>query len=113
MLNEKPYVVQQFEQGAVKFQDGAAGWLMDNGEFRPLMDDAMLELYTAGLVSDDCVSTTRDARDEYVEQSLREYRIAQAQRTPEQIAEEQFSARAAFGTGETIVNIITGERYTT
>ena len=113
MLNEKPYVVQKFEAGEVKFRDGAAGWLMDDGEFRPLMDDAMAELHDAGLVSADCVAITRDQRDEWVEQSMREYRTAQAQRTPEQIAEERFEARAAHGPGVEMVNIITGERYTT
>jgi len=113
MLNQKPYVVQKFEAGEVKFRDGAAGWLMENGEFRPLMADAMKELHDAGLVSADCVAITRDQRDEYVEQSLREYRIAQAQRTPEQRAEERFEALAAYGPGETVVNIITGEQFTT
>ena len=113
MLNQKPYVVQQFEAGEVHFRDGAAGWLMEDGEFRPLMDDAMLELHTAGLVSDDCVSTTRDARDEYVERSLAEYRVAQSQRSLEQIREERLEALAAHGPGETIVNIFTGERFTT
>jgi hypothetical protein len=78
MLNEKPYVVRKFEAGEVHFKDGAAGWLMDDGEFRPLMDDAMAELHSA-----------------------------------EQIAEERFEARAAMGPGVEMVNIITGERYTT
>ena len=113
MLNQKPYVVQKFEAGEVHFRDGAAGWLMEDGEFRPLMDDAMLELHDAGLVSDDCVSTTRDARDEYVERSLAEYRVAQSQRSAEQIREERLEALAAYGPGETVVNIITGERFTT
>ena len=113
MLNQKPYVVQQFEAGEVKFRDGAAGWLMEDGEFRPLMDDAMKELHDAGLVSDDCVAITRDQRDEYVERSLAEYRVAQSQRSAEQIREERFEALAAYGPGETIVNIITGERFTT
>ena len=44
MLNEKPYVIRKFEAGEVHFQDGAAGWLMQDGEFRPLMSDAMEEL---------------------------------------------------------------------
>jgi len=113
MLNQKPYVVQKFEAGEVKFRDGAAGWLMEDGEFRPLMDDAMAELHSARLVSADCVAITRDQRDEYVEQSLAEYRVAQSQRSPEQIAEERFEALAAYGPGETVVNIITGEQFTT
>jgi hypothetical protein len=113
MLNQKPYVVQKFEAGEVKFQDGAAGWLMEDGEFRPLMDDAMEELHSAGLVSDDCVAITRDHRDEYVEKSMSEYRLAQAQRSQEQIEEERFEARAAHGLGVKMVNLITGERFTT
>ena len=113
MLNEKPYVVRKFEAGEVHFKDGAAGWLMDDGEFRPLMDDAMEELHSAGLVSDDCVAITRDQRDEWTERSLAEYRTAQAQRTPEQIAEERWEARAAMGPGVEMVNIITGERFIT
>ena len=113
MLDNTPYVVRKFEAGEVHFVDGAAGWLMDDGEFRPLMSDAMRELHSAGLVSDDCVTVTRDARDLYVEQSLRQYRVAQAQRTAEQIAEERWEARAAMGPGVEMVNIITGERYTT
>ena len=109
----KSYIIQKFEAGEVKFVDGAAGWLMEDGEFRPLMDDAMAELHDAGLVSADCVAITRDHRDEYVEQSMAEYRLAQANRTAEQIEEERFEARAAHGPGQPIVNIITGERFTT
>jgi hypothetical protein len=44
---------------------------------------------------------------------LAQYRAAQAARTPEQIAEHAYELRAAFGAGETVVNVITGERSTT
>ena len=107
------YILDKFEAGEVHFQDGAAGWLFDSGEFRPLMSDAMKELHDRGCVDDACVLSTATAREAYVEQSLAEYRVAQSQRGPEQIAEERWEARAAFGPGETIVNMITGERYTT
>jgi hypothetical protein len=43
------------------------------------------------------------------ERFLAEYRVAQSERTAEQLAEEAFEMRAAFGPGQTIVNIITGE----
>jgi len=49
----------------------------------------------------------------YTEKSIREYIQAQRNRTQEQIAEERFEARAAMGPGVEMVNIITGERYTT
>ena len=107
------YVVNKFKAGEVHFQNGAAGWLFDNGEFRPLMDDAMEQLLEAGCVDSDCVAETARQRDVYVAQSLKEYCEAQKRRTSEQIAEERFEARAAMGPGVEMVNIITGERYTT
>ena len=107
------YVVNKYKEGEVHFQNGAAGWLFDDGEFRPLMDDAMEQLLEAGLVDQDCVQATAQARDVYVEQSLKEYVQAQRNRTAEQIAEERFEARAAMGAGVEMVNIITGERFTT
>lgn len=44
---------------------------------------------------------------------IAQYRKAQANRTPEQIAEHQYELRAAFGPGETVVNMLTGETTTT
>jgi hypothetical protein len=112
------YITDKFEAGEVKFQDGAAGWYFEEGfdgnpEFRPLMSDAMQELLTAGLVDQACVDATATAREAHTAWSLNIYRKAQAQRTPEQIAEERFEARAAMGAGVEMVNIITGEKWTT
>ena len=39
------------------------------------------------------------------------YRQAQAERTPEQIAEERMEARAAMGPGVDMVNMFTGEKF--
>jgi len=50
------------------------------------------------------------ARDEQQREALERYVEAQANRTPEQIAEQEFEMRAAFGPGETVVDIFTGER---
>ena len=47
---------------------------------------------------------TRAVLDGYIE--------AQANRTPEQIAEEDFEMRAAFGEGTSVFNVITGTRRT-
>ena len=107
------YVVNKFKDGEVHFENGAAGWLFDNGEFRPLMDDAMEQLLEAGLVDQATVEITAQARDVYTERSIAEYIQAQKNRSAEQIAEERWEARAAYGPGETVVNIITGEKYTT
>jgi hypothetical protein len=51
-----------------------------------------------------------DARAKQTQDALNQYFVNQAQRTPEQIAEEQFEMRAAFGAGAEVVNIITGKR---
>ena len=107
------YVVDKFNQGEVHTQDGAVGWLMSDGEFRPLMSDAVEQLVSAGLINTSTAHTTATAREAYVERSLAEYRQAQLQRTPEQIAEERFEARAAMGPGVKMVNMFTGEQYTT
>ena len=53
------------------------------------------------------------ARDADLDAFMVSYREAQANRTPEQIAEERFEARAAHGPGVEMVNVFTGERYTT
>lgn len=44
---------------------------------------------------------------------LDKYREAQANRTPEQIAEQQAEALAAHGPGVDLVNVITGETFKT
>ena len=41
------YVVKKWHEGEVKDVDGAKGWIMQDGEFRPLMSDAMEILYKA------------------------------------------------------------------
>ena len=51
-----------------------------------------------------------EARDKQQRAAIERYIEAQANRTPEQIAEEEFEMRAAFGPGETVVNIFTGKR---
>jgi hypothetical protein len=40
------------------------------------------------------------------------YAAAQAARTPEQLAEERAEMLAAFGPGETVVNVLTGRKTT-
>lgn len=50
------------------------------------------------------------ARDEQIRVSLDSYFKAQAERTPEQIAEEEYEMRAAFGEGAKVVNVLTGKR---
>ncbi len=107
------YMIDKWNQREVAVENGACGWKFDSGEFRPLMADAMQELKDAGLVDQTTVTRTAVAREVHTTAFLKEYRVAQLNRTAEQIAEERWEARAAFGPGETIVNMITGEKYTT
>ena len=72
---------------------------------RVLMND-MLEKLT--YVTDKAnTEATQAAREAEVEKSLAEYRRNAKPATGEELAE----MRAAFGEGQTVVNILTGERY--
>ena len=106
------YMIDKWNAGEVKQQNGACGWLMADGEFRPLMSDAMQELRDAGLVDETTVVRTAVKRSEHTHAFLKEYTIQQKNRTAEQIREERYEARAAMGAGQKMVNIITGEQYT-
>ena len=107
------YMIDRWNEGDVRFVDGAVGWIMKDGEFRPLMSDAVAELHAAAYISSITVEATRIARDKYVQRTLAEYEEAQQNRTPEQMAEQRAEARAAMGPGVEMVNISTGETYTT
>jgi hypothetical protein len=56
-----------------------------------------------------CV-TVRRAEDTA---AIQRYREARRNRAPEQRAEEMFEMRAAFGPGEKVVDVFTGETFTT
>jgi hypothetical protein len=107
------YMIDKFNNKEVHTQEGAVGWLMGDGEFRPLMSDAVAELKDAGLIDSTTVARTAVARALYTKRTLAEYAVAQKNRTAEQIREERMEARAAMGAGVDMVNIFTGERYTT
>lgn len=55
----------------------------------------------------------KEARQDEVQLAILRYKQAQRNRTPEEIEEQRFEARAAMGPGVVMVNVITGERYTT
>ena len=110
------YIIDKFNAGEVVVIDGVHGWFFEEGfyggpEHRPLMADAMGELLDAGLCTELDVILTREAREINDAKCIAAYIEGQKNRTPEQIAEERFEARAAFGAGEKVVNIITGESY--
>jgi hypothetical protein len=55
------------------------------------------------------VEASKAAREVDNARFIEQYIKGQASRTEEQLAEERFEARAAFGPGEKLVNVITGE----
>ena len=110
------YITEKFTAGEVVIKDFVCGWEFAEGfdggyEHRPLMADAMKELLEAGLVTEQHVEATEIARSINLQKNLGIYKQAQAERTPEEIAEERFEARAAMGAGVKMVNVVTGERY--
>ena len=79
---------------------------------RSPMDDLMSQWLELGLIDLADFRATAKARKAQNDAFFAEYREARKNRTPEQIAEEAFELRAAFGPGETVVDVITGERTT-
>ena len=85
--------------------------LWDSNDRSP-MDDMMCNWLELGLIDLVTFRATEKARKQQNDQFFAEYRENRKNRTAEEIAEERFEMRAAFGPGETIVNVITGERIT-
>ena len=72
------YILNKWNTNEVhSSSDGAVGWLMSDGEFRPLMSDALAELQEAGHIDQATVERTNRARAVYTERTLREYAEAQ------------------------------------
>jgi len=89
---------------------GASNVLKWVSNDRCIPNDIMLNMKRYGLVDQETVDATREAEKIDTDAFIAEYRVNRANRSAEEIAEEQFEMRAAFGPGETIVNILTGER---
>lgn len=102
------YITDKFNEGEVKFKGDVAGRLFEDGEFRPLQDGAMDELYQAGLVDGIQVEATRAATEEYTNEVIARYLLANQDGPSD---EERAEARAVHGAGVEMVNVITGERW--
>ena len=88
--------------------DGVIRWL-SNGSVPP-EDCVALAVHIGLPVS---VEACDEVREADLTAWLAEYRVAQANRSPEQVAEEHAMARAAHGPGVRLVNVVTGESYIT
>lgn len=101
-------LAEQFESATVK--GGVVRWNSNNNV---PFEDMLTDFAEAGFIPFVTVGTSLEAREVDNKAFFAEYRKAQANRTEEQIAEQRFEARAAMGPGVEMVNIFTGERYTT
>ena len=90
------------------------GWVDKNEEnFRPLNEKQVKELFEAKLITEVTAKATNKAYEEHKANFIAEYIKNQENRTQEEINEQRFEARAAMGSGVEMINIITGEKYTT
>ena len=102
------YAVENFHNAHIT--NGEVRW---NSNGRCLPKDCVQDLVDAGLVTVNQQMITDHAREAEMKQFFEQYRQAQANRSAEQIAEERAMARGAMGAGVRMVDIITGETYTT
>jgi hypothetical protein len=107
------FIIDQWNKGEVHFHGDAIGWKMADGEFRPLMSDALEELFMESLIDMRTVNATNNARIYFNHIAMAAYCKKQKQRTDEEIREERAEMLAAFGPGEEVTNVITGETITT
>lgn len=94
----------QFEEAYLK--DGIVFWKSND---RSPFEDMLTDFMEAGFISQENVDLTVAAKKEQDRAAIAGYIVAQANRSEEQKAEELFEMRAAFGPGEKVVNIFTGE----
>lgn len=109
MTYRNPRARQMIEQDATII-DGVVRWNSNN---RVPFDDMLEDASAQGLRFYIDLAKCREARQTENNAFITEYCAYRAQRTPEQVAEERFEARAAMGPGVDMVNVFTGERWRT
>jgi len=110
------YILDKFEAGEVHIENNVCGWRFEECDLRPLMQDAMIELLEAGHVTNKHVAATMVARTAHEKVFLEEYFENQKEfwsnpDNEEAQREQEAEMRAAFGPGETVVNVFTGKEH--
>mgnify|MGYP001167661073 CR=1 FL=1 len=101
-------ILREFNKG--RLTDGVYRWYSnDNVPFSDMLND----FRALNLIDAEDVLRSETARNRDNERHWVEYREAQQNRTPSQIAEQRAEARAAMGPNVDMINVLTGERYTT
>jgi hypothetical protein len=88
------------------YADGVVLWQSND---RVPFEDMLTDFAEAGFISFIDVRRSLEYKEKQDAEAIAEYIAARANRTQEQIEEERFEMRAAFGAGEKVVNVITGE----
>ncbi len=101
-------LAEQFDGAYVK--GGVCRWKSND---QVPFEDMLTDFAEAGFIRFVVIGESLTAREADNKVFFAQYRKAQANRSEEQIAEQRFEARAAMGPGVDMVNIFTGERYTT
>lgn len=113
-MTEKHYVVEKFEQGEVHVDKGVFGWYFEEtGEHRPFDEEQMQALMDAGYATEQDAKITEKQYDIHTKKIFEDYRQSRLNMSDEDRAELMADLRASHGEGETIVDVITGERYYT
>lgn len=89
-------------------RDGVVGWTW------PANISTEFRVWSAEQCRENGIAFTdkqRAAYDAHLDQTMREYAEARANRTAAQKAEEMADMRAAFGAGVKVVNVFTGEEF--
>ena len=113
MLNNNEDKIRETLRGQLERSYSMAGssdvlkWVSND---RCIPHDIMLNMKRYGLVTERQCMMTRYVEQEQINAFLDEWKENRKNRSAEQVAEEQFEMRAAFGPGETVVNVVTGER---
>lgn len=107
--NEKPRLRAEFADTYIDHV-GAVRWL---SSLNAVPGDIMLFWQSEGLVSGNTVDITTTSREEDNARAVEAYIVARNNMTDEQKAEEAYEIKAAYGPGEKVVNIFTGERWET
>lgn len=101
-------LAEQFEEAYV--HEGVVYWMSND---RSPFEDMVTDFMEAGFISQENVDLTVAAKTDQDRAAIADYIKSQSTRTEEQTRLDRFEARAAVGEGVNMVNIFTGETYTT
>ncbi len=95
---------------AKRNHDGIFVW-QANGQVPPT--DVVTHWQKAELITPEEARAANELREQQLVEAIEQYKHAMQNRTPEEASEQAAEARAAFGPGQEVVDILTGERFTT